>query len=110
MTVNTDNGVIMMLTKHIGSVTSSTYYYWQVNRWLPIESQAWQRQLPQHLPKGIVMRTKPSLDIGTMSANAKLYRALDADCCPSGGVAEVNLMLSQGRFAVKSVEILPSVK
>jgi hypothetical protein len=109
-TVNTENGIIMMLAKRLGSVTNSTYYYWQANHWLPIESQTWQRQLPQHLPKGIVMRTKPSLDIGTMSANAKLYRARDADCCPSGGVAEVNLILSQGRFAVKNVEILPNTK
>jgi hypothetical protein len=110
MTVNAETGVVMMLAKHIGSVTSRTYYYWQANQWLPIESQAWQRQLPQYLPKGIVMRTKPSLDIGTMSANAKLYHARDTDCCPSGGVAEVNLILSKGQFSVKSVEILPNTK
>jgi hypothetical protein len=110
MTVNTESGVIMMLAKHIGSVTSSTYYYWQANQWLPIESQAWQRQLPQHLPKDVLLRAKPSLDIGTMSAQVKLYRTRDADCCPSGGVADVNLILSKGRFAVKSVEILPNTK
>ena len=105
MTVNTGHGVIMMLAKHIGSVTRSTYYYWQANQWLPIETQVWQRQLPQYLPKNVVLRAKPSLDIGTMSASAKLYRVSDANCCPSGGVAEVNLILSQGKFAVKSVEI-----
>lgn len=110
MTVNTENGVIMMLSKRIGSVTNNTYYYWQTNRWLPVQSQAWQRQLPQYLPKDMMMRNKPLLDIGTMSANAKLYRTRDADCCPSGGVAEVDLILSQGKFAVKSVEVLPNAK
>jgi hypothetical protein len=110
MTVNTENGVIMTLAKRIGSVSSSTYYYWQANQWLPIEAQLWQRQVKRYFPKNVVLRAKPSLDIGSMRADAKLYRAGDADCCPSGGVAEIDLILSKGRFSVKNVEILPNAK
>lgn len=111
MTVNTGDRVIMLLSAHHkGGADNNSYYYWQAGRWLPIEAQAWQRQLPKYLPKEVVVRTKPLPDIGTMSAQANLYRAKDADCCPSGGVADVDLILTQGRFSVKSVKISPSVK
>lgn len=110
MMVSSKHGVIMMLAKRTGGVSSSTYYYWQANQWLPIEAQVWQQQIKQRLPKDVVLRAKPALDIGTMSAQAKLYRVKDADCCPSGGVADVDLILTQGRLAIKSVSVHPNTE
>lgn len=110
LTINTENGVVMELVKHLNGVASSTYYYWQRDRWVPMESQGWQEQLPKHLPIGLVTRTKPAIDISTMSAQAMLYRTKDANCCPSGGVANVSLKLFKGGLSVKSVKILPGAK
>ena len=111
MMVNTGDHVIMLLSAHHkGGADNNSYYYWQVDRWLPIEAQAWRRQLPRYLPKGVEPKSVSLPDIDTMSAQAKLYRMGDAACCPSGGVADVNLILSKGRFVVKSVDVLPKTK
>jgi hypothetical protein len=47
-------------------------------------------------------------DVETMTADAPLCRHEDADCCPSGGKAHVELAIEKGRFVVKSATTGPA--
>lgn len=104
--VDTEQGMVMMLVVHTsGNVDVRRYYLWQTDHWQPLDAQAWQRDIAEQLPAGVLVKKMPWPDINTMSAQTVLYQKGDADCCPSGGMANINLILSDGKFSVKSVEV-----
>lgn len=88
-----------------GAAPTRQHYLWQGNRWVPVETQAWLRELGQRLPRGTSVRAGVAPEAETMSARVPLYRRDDADCCPSGGVANVELGVAKGRFTVKRVTV-----
>lgn len=101
-------GRFMTLSAHLpDGASSSTHYQWQDGRWLPIDTKAWQRDLARQLPAGITARQGGVIDFDTdpMSAQARLYREGDADCCPSAGVARMELGLASLRFGLKTLRI-----
>lgn len=114
--VDTGQGLIMVQATHTSKATTSSgqvrsttdtvnYFLWQSDFWQPIDAQAWRSELPNHLPAGTSVKAKLWPDIKTMSAQARLYREGDADCCPKGGVADIKLKLIKSKFSVKSVKV-----
>ena len=115
--VNSDNDSVMGMTSHnaAGAVTTQ-YYVWRTGHWVAMDAQHWQHDVQALLPKGISAREVSVLpDLESMSAEVKLFRSNDADCCPSGGIANIALGLESGlgsnnekaQFTVKQVNIHP---
>ena len=101
-------GRFMTLSAHLpDGASSSSHFLWQAGQWLPVDSDAWLGELAGKLPAGVTARQVGALDFNTdpVSAQAKLYRPGDADCCPSAGVARVELGLASQRFSLKTVSI-----
>jgi hypothetical protein len=112
MVVNSgDDSVMGMGSHNAAGVAASRYYVWRSNHWLEMEAQHWQHDLQAALPKGTSSRLSALPDLETMSADVKLFKASDADCCPSGGVAKVAIGLAseveKAQFTVKQVSIQP---
>ena len=115
--VNSDNDSVMGMTSHnVAGAVTTQYYVWRTNHWLKLEAQHWQHDVQALLPKGISAREVSVLpDLESMSAEVKLFRPNDADCCPSGGIANIALGLEsslgsnneKAQFTVKQVNIQP---
>jgi hypothetical protein len=104
--IMSDYGRIMVVSANFsdGSV-SNNYYLWQTDKWVLIDSQKWLQELSRRLPDGIAARKGGLLDVDTMSSQVSLYRNADGDCCPSAGVANVQLGLLKERLFLKSVSM-----
>ena len=115
--VNSGNDSVMSMASHnIASVVATQYYVWRTDHWAAIDAQHWQHDLQALLPKGTSTREVSTLpDLESMSAQVKLFKSNDADCCPSGGIANIALGLASGlgsndekaQFTVKQVNIHP---
>ena len=97
---------VMSVPVHASADSVSTQYYlWRADRWVHMDGQAWQHDLSAKLPSGTSVRQAVWPDLETMSAHANLYLAGDADCCPTGGIANIDLDVQREQFAVKKVNI-----
>ena len=115
--VNSDDNSVMSMTSHNAEgVVATQYYIWRTDHWAAIDTQHWQHDLQALLPKGTSTREVSALpDLESLSAEVKLFKLNDADCCPSGGIANIALGLVSGlgsnnekaQFAVKQVNIHP---
>ena len=61
--------------------------------WEEIETESWKTALPARLPAGLELRQAVTYDFAEMSAEARLARAEDANCCPSGGGAMLDFRI-----------------
>ena len=111
-----DDSVMSMATHNAAGVVASQYYVWRRNHWAAMDAQHWQYNLQTLLPKGTSTRKVSTLpDLESMSAEVKLFKSNDDDCCPSGGTANIALGLASGlgsndekaQFTVKQVNIHP---
>ena len=102
--IQTKYGDILTLSAHFpdGSASNS-YYRWQSGRWVPVDAQAWRRDLAKRLPKATSMKTDVWPDVDTMRARVPVSRSGESG--PSGAVADVELALVKERFIVKKVEL-----
>ncbi len=78
--------------------------------WREVELISWQRALQARLPAGLTPWQGDSFDPAAMRAVVPLGREADAMCCPSGGLARVELRVEGTRLAIASValETLPA--
>ena len=88
-----------------GHFNESEYYLRNAGRWERIESEAWLNDLRKRLPNGLEIWKGVWPDLGTMRAEAGLYRAGDANCCPTGGIARIQLAIRARRLVLVSVVV-----
>jgi hypothetical protein len=88
-----------------GNFNESEYYLWneRLSEWTLLDAKSWLRDLKKQLPPDLSIWKGVWPDIATMTAEAGLYRKGDGNCCPTGGRAEIRLILKDRRFQVKSV-------
>lgn len=97
---------IMSLSAHDATgAMSKNYYLWRTDHWIPMEAQDWQHGLSGKLPADTSVRQSASPDLETMHARVNLFHPDDADCCPTGGLADVELELKKEQFAVRQVTV-----
>lgn len=61
--------------------------------WEEIETESWWAALPARLPAGLELRQAVTYDFEQMAAEAPLSRSGDANCCPSGGSAQLDFRI-----------------
>ena len=111
-----DDSVMSMASHNAAGGVATQYYVWRRDHWAAMDAQHWQHDLQTLLPKGTSTREVSTLpDLESMSAKVNLFKSNDADCCPSGGVANIALGLAsslgsndeKAQFTVKQVNIHP---
>jgi hypothetical protein len=102
--IQTKYGDSLTLTAHLpdGSASNS-YYRWQSGRWIPLDAQAWRRDLAKRLPQGTSMKTDVWPDVDTMSVRVPFSQRGESG--PGNAVADVEFALAKGRFTVKNVQL-----
>ena len=88
-----------------GNHNESEYYLRVAGHWERIETEAWLSDLRQRLPAGLEIWRGIWPDLHTMLAEASLYRAGDANCCPSGGIARIQLAIREKRLLLDSLVV-----
>jgi uncharacterized protein len=90
-----------------GAFNASQLFRRDAGRWIEVDTASWQKELAAQLPKGLAVWKGIWPDYRTMSAQTGLYRAKDANCCATGGIARIALKLDGNRLALVSFKILP---
>lgn len=103
-------GTILYLPIHIdgtGAGNISEYHLWdeKSKRWKKLDADSWLKDIK--IPAGLAINKGIWPDLKFMNAKAYLYRGDDANCCPTGGMAHIQLTIKNNRFAIKSVTIDP---
>jgi hypothetical protein len=88
-----------------GHGNDSDYYLREAGEWVPIEAAAWLAELGRRIPAGLGIWKGVWPDLRTMQAEAGLYRADDANCCPTGGIARIRLAIRSRQLVIDSVVI-----
>lgn len=73
--------------------------------WEEIETESWKSALPGRLPPGLELRQAVTYDFAEMSAEARLARAEDANCCPSGGGAMLDFRIEGQALVLAGVAL-----
>jgi hypothetical protein len=101
--IQTQYGDILTLSASFpDDSVSKSYYRWYSGRWVPIDAQAWRRDLAKRLPKGASAKVNVWPDVDTMSVRVPISQSGESG--PGSAVAHVELALAKERFAVKKVE------
>lgn len=100
-----DESIMSVSARNSTGILAKSYYLWRTDHWVAMDAKSWLNGLSAHLPKGTAARQVAWPNLETMSAKVSLFRPDDADCCPTGGMAEVELGLVKEQFAVKQVKL-----
>ncbi len=88
-----------------GNINVSRHYAWHNNRWELIDTDSWIADFKKRLPPGSEFWKGFWYELKTLTSHAGIYRKGDANCCPSGGIAKVELTLNGTRLALKSFTV-----
>jgi hypothetical protein len=90
-----------------GAYNASELFVHEGGHWLRVDSTSWEQDLARRLPKGLAAWKGIWPDLRTLTARTGLYRAKDANCCPSGGEASMQLALKGTRLTLERVSVSP---
>jgi hypothetical protein len=90
-----------------GAGNESEYYLWNKEKeeWQRIDSETWLKDVGERIPPELHIWKGIWPDLKHMTAEIGLYRDGDANCCPTGGSALIELAIDHGKFFVKSVTV-----
>src|SRR5687767_12192493 len=88
-----------------GNFNASEYFVREGQRWERIDAASWLADLAKRLPPGVSLWKGVWPDLLTLRAEAGLYREGDGNCCPTGGLARIQLAVRDKRFILESVTI-----
>jgi hypothetical protein len=88
-----------------GAGNESEYYQLGTTGWESIDASEWLKDLQQRIPGGLQIWKGVWPNVESMQAEAGLYRDGDANCCPTGGTARIQLAIRSRQFIIDSVVI-----
>lgn len=106
--ISGNESVMGLSVRKPGGELTKNYYLWRADQWVAMDAQGWLQDLTARLPSGMSVRQTAWPDLETMTAQVRLFRADDLDCCPSGGLASVELGVAQTMFMIKQVKVGPA--
>jgi hypothetical protein len=72
-----------------------------------VDTTHWEKDLVARLPAGLAVWKGIWPDYRRMQATTGLYRSKDANCCPTGGTADIRLRLEGNRLVLASLKVGP---
>ncbi len=107
-TIQSPAGTVLYLlgdTGGSGNFPDDALYLFRDGAWVAIDIQTWIDDLSKRLPKGLSANKGIFPDWKTMTAATALWRDADANCCPSGGGANLTLRLDGNRVVLDRIEL-----
>jgi len=90
-----------------GSYNASSLYRRDGARWVEVDVDSWKKDLARQVPAGLEVWKGIWPDYRRMRATTGLWRKKDANCCPTGGSAEIGLRLEGNRLVLASLKVGP---
>jgi uncharacterized protein len=90
-----------------GAFNASSLYRREGTRWVEIDISSWEKDLAKQLPAGLEVWKGIWPNYRRMHASTGLYRKKDANCCATGGTAEIGLRLEGNRLVLASLKVGP---
>lgn len=88
-----------------GQANADMLFQKRGDRWIEIEMTSWRDALDPRLPDGLGVWKGVEYDFldGGMSADARLWKPSDANCCPTGGRANLGFVIEGERLRLDTV-------
>jgi uncharacterized protein YecT (DUF1311 family) len=90
-----------------GAFNASSLFRRNGTRWVEVDITSWEKDLAKQLPPGLEVWKGIWPDYHRMRATTGLYRKKDANCCPTGGSADIGLRLEGDRLVLASLKVGP---
>ncbi len=88
-----------------GAFSDNDTFRFDQDHWTRLDTQCWQADLGKRIPRGTSINKGVNLNLGSLTAQAWLYREADANCCPTGGSVDVKLKRTGDRLVIESLRI-----
>lgn len=92
-----------------GAGNASEYYLLKGKEWVLLDTHTWVKELNAKLPAGTYIWKGIWPNLQDRYATVGLYKKGDANCCPTGGAAVVQLELDDTRITIKSIDYHTSI-
>ena len=76
-------------------------------RWRDVETERWRQDLGRRLGEGRYVAKGVDYDWGRLRVETPVWKDSDANCCPEGGWAEIDLGISDDRFVIRRLRFDP---
>lgn len=106
--VVTPGGTLLDLSGSLdgtGNINIESLYQFADGGWHEIDATSWLSAMSARLPKGLAAWKGIYPDWVHMTAETDLWRSSDANCCPTGGSAQMTLMLRNGRVELTGLTV-----
>ncbi|MFO1183388.1 MAG: lysozyme inhibitor LprI family protein [Bauldia sp.] len=88
-----------------GNFNGERLFAWRAGAWRDVDVTSWLGELERRLPAGLGAWKGIYPDYAKLTATTALWRSNDANCCPTGGAAEIVLAWQGDRIVLKSVQV-----
>lgn len=79
-------------------------------KWREVDAQTWRRDLEKRVPRPLIPKMSASLDIANMSSQVTLARPDDPNAGPTGGNADVRLVVRDDVLVIDGITLSPASK
>lgn len=86
-----------------GNGNADILFQRQAGKWVEIDLESWQAALAMRLPKGFGAWHGVDYDLTSLSAETELWKDSDANCCATGGRANLDFEIVGATLTLKGV-------
>lgn len=86
-----------------GEGNADILYQRRGGKWVEIDLGSWQADLSRRLPKGLSVTHGVEYDLTSLSASTDLWKDSDANCCATGGRANLDFVIVGDTLKLKGI-------
>jgi uncharacterized protein len=90
-----------------GAFNAESLYRQDGTGWRDVELVSWRRELKRRTPKDLGVWKGVAYDFPSLTASTGLWRSGDANCCATGGSADITFAVEGDALVVKAVKVNP---
>ena len=94
-----------------GAYNADRLYRWDGTAWRAVDMKSWRATIAEHVPSGLQIWKGVQYEFrdpwSGLVARTALWRSDDANCCPTGGQAEIVFAITDDRLVVTEVRHTP---
>lgn len=90
-----------------GAFNADSLYRRDASGWRDVELVSWRRELKRRVPKDVAVWKGVAYDFPSLTASTGLWRSGDANCCATGGSADITFAIEGDALVLKAVKLLP---
>jgi hypothetical protein len=106
--IRSPQGVLLQIPHRSSSTTATAdldnLLIWQGSAWHAVDTQSWMDDLQTRVPEGCSVIRGTLVNFEQMKATNYLWKASDANCCPTCGRFSATLALEEDRLVIKTLK------